>query len=199
MLGGYFVLICVIAPLVEEFFFRGFIYTVLWRRLGPLWARADRRRRLRARPRARSVGLAGRAGRVRSGVVPALLAHRSIVPGMALHALNNSITFGAIKDLDPARLRRRRGPVRRRRHRRRHRPVRPPAGGRMRRAGLALLLALAVPATASAQTPPHAAPDAGSAGAPAGHSPRHAVDLDAGHVRQRRAPPSPGARSPRAS
>ncbi len=27
---------------------------------------------------------------------------QSIIPGMALHALNNSITFGAIKDLDPA-------------------------------------------------------------------------------------------------
>ena len=27
---------------------------------------------------------------------------KSIIPGMALHALNNSITFGAIKNLDPA-------------------------------------------------------------------------------------------------
>jgi hypothetical protein len=26
----------------------------------------------------------------------------SIIPGMALHALNNSITFGAVKSLDPA-------------------------------------------------------------------------------------------------
>jgi uncharacterized protein len=102
LLAGYFVLICLIAPFVEEFFFRGFIYTVLWKRLGPI------------------VGAVVTGAVFGLGHAPApwvslaalavfgfglcLLYWRtqSIVPGMALHALNNSITFGAIKDLDPA-------------------------------------------------------------------------------------------------
>ena len=80
---------------------------------------------------------------------------------MALHALNNSITFGLVKDLDPALFA---GVVvaqRRHRRRRRHRVLRPRRGGRMRRPALALLrCALALPAQAAAQTPPpaHAAP-----------------------------------------
>src|SRR4051812_3032854 len=102
LLGGYFVLICLVAPLVEEFFFRGFLYTVLWKRLGPLWA-------------ALVVGAVFGLGHAPAPVVSlvalgafgvglCLLYWRtgSIVPGMALHAFNNSITFGAIKDLEPA-------------------------------------------------------------------------------------------------
>ena len=65
-----------IMPVVEEFFFRGFMFSVLAARLGRGLGRADHRRRLRARPRARPAGLAGRARRVRSRVVPALLANR---------------------------------------------------------------------------------------------------------------------------
>jgi membrane protease YdiL (CAAX protease family) len=102
LLVGYFVLICLIAPFVEEFFFRGFVFTVLWKRLGPI------------------VGAVITGAVFGLGHAPApwvslialaafgfglcLLYWRtgSIVPGMALHALNNSITFGAIKDLDPA-------------------------------------------------------------------------------------------------
>ena len=70
------VLICVLAPVVEELFFRGFMFTVLARRLGRGVGGADRRRRVRDRPRdppRRSI--ADRAGRVRSRVVPPLLAH----------------------------------------------------------------------------------------------------------------------------
>ena len=88
----------------------------------------------------------------------------SIIPCMALHALNNSITFGVTKDLEPALFA---GVV----------VVsvgtvigggmavssRPSGGGRMRRSALATaLLALALPAQASAQTPPPAPPDAAS-------------------------------------
>ena len=102
ILGGYFVLICVIAPLVEEFFFRGFIYTVLWKRLGPIWGAVITGAvfGLGHAP-APWVSLAALAV---FGFGLCLLYWRtgSIVPGMALHALNNSITFGAIKDLDPA-------------------------------------------------------------------------------------------------
>ena len=60
---------------------------------------AGRTASLRARSRGRRADAdRGRARRVRSRVVPALLAHRLHVPGMALHALNNSITFGAVKE-----------------------------------------------------------------------------------------------------
>jgi membrane protease YdiL (CAAX protease family) len=102
LLAGYFVLICLIAPFVEEFFFRGFIYTVLWKRLGPI---------IGALITGAVFGLGHAPAPVVSlvalgvfGFGLCLLYWRtgSIVPGMALHALNNSITFGAIKDLDPA-------------------------------------------------------------------------------------------------
>jgi membrane protease YdiL (CAAX protease family) len=103
ILAIYCVLICILAPFFEELFFRGFMYTILWRRLGPIWA-------------ALIVGALfglGHAGDAPWLSVAALGAFgvglcllywrtQSIVPGMALHALNNSITFGAVKELDPA-------------------------------------------------------------------------------------------------
>jgi membrane protease YdiL (CAAX protease family) len=102
-LAIYCVLICMLAPFFEELFFRGFMYTIMWRRLGPIWA-------------ALIVGALfglGHAGDAPWLSVAALGAFgvglcllywrtQSIVPGMALHALNNSITFGAVKELDPA-------------------------------------------------------------------------------------------------
>lgn len=103
VLAIYFTLICLCAPFFEELFFRGFMYTVLWRRLGPIWA-------------ALLVGALfglGHAGDAPWLSVAALSAFgfglcilywrtQSIVPGMALHALNNSITFAAVKSLEPA-------------------------------------------------------------------------------------------------
>jgi membrane protease YdiL (CAAX protease family) len=103
ILAIYCVLICVFAPFFEELFFRGFMFTIMWRRLGPIWA-------------ALIVGALfglGHAGDAPWLSVAALGAFgvglcllywrtQSIVPGMALHALNNSITFGAVKELDPA-------------------------------------------------------------------------------------------------
>jgi membrane protease YdiL (CAAX protease family) len=102
VLVGYALLICVLAPFVEELFFRGFMFTALARRLGPGWG-------------ALIVGFVFGIGHAPApaislvalgafGVGLCLLYWRtkSIIPGMALHALNNSITFGAIKDLDPA-------------------------------------------------------------------------------------------------
>jgi membrane protease YdiL (CAAX protease family) len=102
VLVGYGLLICVIAPFVEELFFRGFMFTVLARRLGPWWSMLI-------------VGFVFGIGHAPApwislvalgafGVGLCLLYWRteSIIPGMALHALNNSITFAAIKDVDPA-------------------------------------------------------------------------------------------------
>jgi len=100
---AYFVTICLIAPVVEEFFFRGFMFTVLTRRLGPVWS---------------ALVVGATFGVAHAGGSPALslLAlslfgvglcflywrTQSIVPCMALHALNNSISFVSTRDLEPA-------------------------------------------------------------------------------------------------
>lgn len=102
VLVSYGLLICIAAPIVEEFFFRGFMFTVLARKLGPWWGMGV-------------TGLVFGLGHAPApaislialgvfGVGLCLLYWRtqSIVPCMALHALNNAITFGVTKDLDPA-------------------------------------------------------------------------------------------------
>ena len=97
------VLICVLAPVVEEFFFRGFMFTVLARRMGVVWAMIVD-------------GIVFGIGHAAGAEIIQLLAlaafgmglcllywrTQSIIPCMALHALNNSITFGVTKDLGPA-------------------------------------------------------------------------------------------------
>ena len=96
------VLICFLAPIAEEFFFRGFMFTVLARRLGLVWG-------------AIIDGLVFGIGHAAGAEIIQLLAlaafgmglcllywrTQSIIPCMALHALNNSITFGVTKDLEP--------------------------------------------------------------------------------------------------
>ena len=97
------VLICVLAPVVEEFFFRGFMFTVLARRMGVVWAMIVD-------------GIVFGIGHAAGAEIIQLLAlaafgmglcllywrTQSIIPCMALHALNNSITFGVTKELEPA-------------------------------------------------------------------------------------------------
>ena len=99
ILAGYAVLTCMFAPFAEEFFFRGFMFTVLSRRVGPVWG-------------ALLVGVA--FGLVHApapwlslvvlgcfGVALCALYWRtqSIIPCMGLHALHNSISFAATKSL----------------------------------------------------------------------------------------------------
>ena len=100
---AYFVTICLIAPVVEELFFRGFMFTVLTRRLGPVWS---------------ALIVGATFGLMHAGGSPALSLvalslfgvglcflywrTQSIVPCMALHALNNSISFVSTRDLEPA-------------------------------------------------------------------------------------------------
>jgi len=100
---AYFVTICLFAPVVEEFFFRGFMFTVLLRRLGPVWS---------------ALIVGGTFGLMHAGGSPALSLvalslfgvglcflywrTQSIVPCMALHALNNSISFVSTRDFEPA-------------------------------------------------------------------------------------------------
>jgi membrane protease YdiL (CAAX protease family) len=98
VLAGYAVLTCVMAPLAEEFFFRGFMFTTFARRLGPVWATVIV---------AIVFGLVHAPGSPLLGVVVLAVFGaalcilywrlRSIVPGMALHALHNSISFAATK------------------------------------------------------------------------------------------------------
>jgi uncharacterized protein len=100
ILAGYAVLTCVVAPICEEIFFRGFVFTTFARRLGPGWG---------------AVLAGGIFGLIHApnpvlglialavlGVALCLLywTTQSIIPCMALHALNNSISFGATKSLD---------------------------------------------------------------------------------------------------
>ena len=97
------VLVCVLAPIVEEVFFRGFMFTVFARRMGVAWAAV-------LDGVVFGIGHAGGAEAIQLvalgafGVALCLLYWRtqSIIPGMALHALNNSIAFGEALNLDPA-------------------------------------------------------------------------------------------------
>ena len=103
VLGVYALLICVCAPFFEELFFRGFMFTIVWRKVGPWWA---------ALIVGATFGVLHAGGSSWLSVVAlgafgvglCLLYWRtgSIVPCMALHALNNSLTFASVKDLDPA-------------------------------------------------------------------------------------------------
>ncbi|HEY6886539.1 MAG TPA: type II CAAX endopeptidase family protein, partial [Solirubrobacter sp.] len=85
------ILICVLAPVAEEFFFRGFMFTVFSRRMGVAWAAI-------LDGIVFGLGHAGGAEAIQLialgafGVGLCLLYWRtqSIIPGMALHALNNS-------------------------------------------------------------------------------------------------------------
>jgi membrane protease YdiL (CAAX protease family) len=89
------ILVCVAAPLCEELFFRGFLFTAVRRRLG-LWAGA-----LVSGAIFGAVHLGGTDWQfivplmVFGGGLCLLYAKTgSIVPGMVLHALNNSLALG---------------------------------------------------------------------------------------------------------
>jgi uncharacterized protein len=98
-LVAFAVLTCVLAPLAEEFFFRGFMFTVLARRLGPVWG---------ALIVGACFGLIHAPAPTLSlvvlgcfGVALCALYWRtgSIIPCMGLHAVHNSISFAATKSL----------------------------------------------------------------------------------------------------
>jgi membrane protease YdiL (CAAX protease family) len=89
------ILVTVIAPLAEEFFFRGFCFTVLWRWLGwvpgALFAGA-----IFASIHIGSVAAAFLPPLVMLGVLLCVLYRQtgSLLPCFALHALNNSLAMG---------------------------------------------------------------------------------------------------------
>jgi membrane protease YdiL (CAAX protease family) len=100
ILAGYMVLTCLVAPVCEELFFRGFVFMTFARRLGPVWG---------ALIAGAIFGLVHApnpiVALVTLGVLGVALCAlywttQSIIPCMALHALNNSISFGLTKSLD---------------------------------------------------------------------------------------------------
>lgn len=101
VLVAYALTICLIAPIVEEIFFRGFMFTVVAKRLGPWWGMivSSVVFGLGHAP-APAISLIA-LGVFGMGLCLLYWQTQSIVPCMALHALNNSITFGVTKELDP--------------------------------------------------------------------------------------------------
>jgi uncharacterized protein len=100
VLAGFALLSCFIAPLAEEFFFRGFMYRAIAERVHPIWA---------------ALISGGVFGAIHLGGSPAvsvavlsvfgvalglvLWRTGSLIPCIMLHAFNNSIAFGATKEL----------------------------------------------------------------------------------------------------
>ena len=100
ILAGYAVLTCFVAPICEEIFFRGFVFTTFARKLGPVWGALLAGAIFGAIHAPNPV-----LGLVALAVLGVALCAlywttQSIIPCMALHALNNSISFGATKSLD---------------------------------------------------------------------------------------------------
>jgi uncharacterized protein len=100
VLVGYCLLVCLIAPVAEELFFRGFMFRVFAARMGIVWAALLNGLVFGV------VHLTG--GPLESGVVLFVLGTGfcllfwktgSLLPSMALHAINNSISFGGTLSL----------------------------------------------------------------------------------------------------
>jgi membrane protease YdiL (CAAX protease family) len=99
-LVGYGVLLAFIAPLAEELFFRGFVFGVLREKIGPVWG---------ALATGLVFGLVHVAGSpietvgvlIILGVLLCVLYLQtgSLLPCIALHAINNGISFSATKSL----------------------------------------------------------------------------------------------------
>jgi membrane protease YdiL (CAAX protease family) len=100
ILIGFGVLTCFVAPLAEEFFFRGFMFSVLAGRLGVIWGALITGVifGLIHLPGAPALGVAVLIG---FGVVLCFLYWKtgSLIPCMALHSFNNAVSFGFTKEL----------------------------------------------------------------------------------------------------
>ncbi len=103
VLIGFAVLTCLVAPIAEEFFFRGFLFSVLAARIGVVGGAllTGGIFGLIHLPGSPALGV---AVLVAFGVLLCLVYWKtgSLIPCMALHALNNAISFGYTKSLDPA-------------------------------------------------------------------------------------------------
>jgi uncharacterized protein len=98
------VMTCVVAPVAEEVFFRGFMFRVFRAKLGTAWGAllcGGVFGLVHAPAPAVSLVALGVLG---AGLCILYVRAQSIIPCMALHALNNSITFGLTTKLDGAAL-----------------------------------------------------------------------------------------------
>jgi CAAX protease family protein len=100
ILIGFAALTCLVAPLAEELFFRGFMFSTLAGRLGVWWGGAITGVifGLIHLPGAPALGV---AVLMVFGAALCFLYYKtgSIIPGMALHAFNNAVSFGVTKEL----------------------------------------------------------------------------------------------------
>jgi membrane protease YdiL (CAAX protease family) len=100
VVAGFAVLSCLVAPLAEEFFFRGFLFRALAERVHWSWAAivAGAVFGLVHAPGSPAVSLLALSI---FGVALCLLLLRtgSLIPCIMLHAVNNSISFGDAKGL----------------------------------------------------------------------------------------------------
>jgi uncharacterized protein len=100
VLGGFVVMTCLVAPLAEEFFFRGFVFRVLWERTNVIVATivTGATFGLVHKPGGDWIGVAVLA---LFGAALCLLFWRtaSLLPCMMLHSFHNSISFGFTKEL----------------------------------------------------------------------------------------------------
>ena len=100
VLIGFGVLTCFVAPIAEEFFFRGFMFSALAGRIGVALA-AIVTGAIFGVIHLPGAPLMGVAVLVAFGIALCLLYWKtgSLIPCMALHALNNAISFGFTKEL----------------------------------------------------------------------------------------------------
>ncbi len=103
VLIGFGVLTCLVAPVAEELFFRGFLFSVLASRIGVLWGALITGGIFGVIHLPGSPAL-GVAVLVAFGALLCVVYWKtgSLIPCMALHALNNAISFGYTKSLDAA-------------------------------------------------------------------------------------------------
>jgi CAAX protease family protein len=100
VLGGFVLMTCIVAPLAEEFFFRGFLFRVLWERSNVSVATivTGAAFGLVHKPGGDWIGVAVLA---LFGAALCLLFWRtaSLLPCIMLHSFHNSISFGFTKEL----------------------------------------------------------------------------------------------------
>src|SRR4051794_3023738 len=100
VLAGFVVMTCLVAPLAEEFFFRGFLFRVLWERTNVTVATVVTAATfgLVHKPGGDWIGVAVLA---LFGAALCLLFWRtaSLLPCIMLHSFHNSISFGFTKEL----------------------------------------------------------------------------------------------------
>lgn len=95
-------LVCVVAPIAEEFFFRGFFYGTLRTRLSTAWAVLINGAVFGAIHA--STGVSAVPALIFLGIVLCLVREKtgSLYPCIAIHAFNNALAYASLTDVEPA-------------------------------------------------------------------------------------------------